>query len=130
MLSINFSDLSSLFKLTSFCNHDITDNQSSLKIISTTKATSSPDLVKAAFAYLMFIVVFHKNPIILDDDVTNHNEINQNVASLFKVINRNTRTRCEMKKPEQRHWRRSVLLLTLNILNTLFNAFLLLTLSR
>ena len=65
MLSVDFSDLSSLFKLTSFCNHDMTDYQSSLKIISITKATSSPDLVKAAFAYLMFIVVFHKTQLSL-----------------------------------------------------------------
>ena len=45
---------------------------------------------------------------------------------LLKVNNRNTRKRCEtcskltIKTPERRQWRRSSLLLILNILHTLF----------
>ena len=56
---------------------------------------------------------------------------------MFKVNNRDTRTRCEIcskitiKTPEQRHWRRSgVFIVKFKHITNLVLVFLLLTLSR
>ena len=105
------------------------------------------------FKYSSFSRGYHvyKNVCILiigDDSLTceqeEHNENDKNAVAIvpagnymFKVNNRNARTRCEIcskltiKTPERRHWRRSdVFIVNFEHISHLVLVFLLLTLNR
>ena len=73
---------------------------------------------------------------ILNRIVFNFKNINSNLDCMFKVNNRNPRTRCEIspkltiKTPERRHWHRfGVFIVNIEHISHLVLLFLLLTLS-
>ena len=95
---------------------------------------------QARYGHLMLPVVT-SDKITPDIDFTDEVVIQCDVPPagiyLFKVNNRNTRTRCEIcskltiKTPERRHWRRSgVFIVNFEHISHLVLVFLLLTLSR